>query len=53
MFEFRAPTRATRVPSGPDWLPQIKLDGYRILVIRENDRARLITRGGYWADRYP
>jgi ATP-dependent DNA ligase len=54
MFEFSLPTRATIVPSGPDWLHEIKFDGYRLRLERDGDRVGLITRGGYnWADRYP
>src|SRR5438309_379018 len=48
------PTRGTEVPSGPDWLHEIKYDGYRLLVQREGKRVRLLTRSGYdWTDRYP
>jgi len=37
----------------PDWLREVKYDGYRLRVERDSDRVRLITRGGYnWADRY-
>jgi bifunctional non-homologous end joining protein LigD len=54
MFEFCLPTRSTSVPNTPDWLHEIKYDGYRLRVERDGDRVRLITRGGYnWADRYP
>jgi ATP-dependent DNA ligase len=54
MFQFCLPTRATAVPSGPDWLHEIKYDGYRLRVERDGDRVRLITRGDYnWSDRYP
>jgi len=53
-FEFCIPTRGIKVPSSPDWLHEIKYDGYRMIVIREDDRVRLITRGGYnWSKRYP
>jgi ATP-dependent DNA ligase len=42
------------VPSGPEWLHEIKYDGYRLRLERDGDRVRLVTRGGYnWADRYP
>jgi ATP-dependent DNA ligase len=53
-FEFCLPTNATKVPAGPDWLHEIKQDGFRIRVERDGDRVRLITRGGYdWTKRYP
>ena len=53
-FDFCIPTRGTKVPSTPDWLHEIKYDGYRLRVERDGDRARLITRNGYdWTDRYP
>jgi hypothetical protein len=42
------------VPTGSDWLHEIKYDGYRLMVIRKQDRVRLISRGGHdWADRFP
>ncbi|WLB66000.1 RNA ligase family protein [Bradyrhizobium japonicum] len=53
-LEFALPVKAKVVPSGPDWLHEIKHDGYRMMVIREHARVRLITRGGLdWTDRYP
>jgi ATP-dependent DNA ligase len=53
-FEFCLPTRSTIVPRGPDWLHEVKYDGYRLRVERDGERVRLITRGGYnWTDRYP
>src|SRR5215470_9087957 len=53
-FEFCIPTRGIEVPSSPDWLHEIKYDGYRLRVERDGDRVRLITRGGYnWSKRYP
>jgi ATP-dependent DNA ligase len=53
-FDFCVPTRATIFPSGPDWLHEIKYDGYRLRLERDGDRVRLITKGGYnWTDRYP
>jgi ATP-dependent DNA ligase len=33
--------------SSPDWLHEIKYDGYRLRVERNGDRVRLIMRGGY------
>ena len=45
------PTRGTKVPAGPDWIHEIKHDGYRLIVQREGKRVRLLTRRGYdWSD---
>ena len=54
MYEFCLPTRSTSVPTGPEWLHEIKFDGYRLIVQRSGDRVRLFTRGGYdWTRHYP
>jgi bifunctional non-homologous end joining protein LigD len=48
------PSRGTKVPSDPDWIHEIKHDGYRLIVQREGKRVRLFTRNGYdWSDQYP
>jgi len=48
------PTRGTAVPSHPDWIHEVKHDGFRMIVARDNERVRLYTRGGYdWTKRYP
>lgn len=53
-FKPCIPTRGTNVPAGPDWLHEIKHDGYRLIVVRDHDRVRLFTRNGYdWSNRYP
>ena len=53
-FRICIPTRGTEVPARPDWLHEIKYDGYRLRVERDGDRVRLITRNGYdWTKRYP
>jgi bifunctional non-homologous end joining protein LigD len=53
-FEFCIPTIGTTVPSGADWLHEIKYDGYRLRLERDGERVRLITKGGYdWTMRYP
>ena len=42
------------MPAGPDWIHEIKHDGYRLTVHREGNRVRLFTRNGHdWTDRYP
>jgi bifunctional non-homologous end joining protein LigD len=54
LFEPCIPTRAAKVPAGPDWLREIKHDGYRLIVQRQDKRVRLFTRNGHdWTDRYP
>jgi bifunctional non-homologous end joining protein LigD len=54
MYDFCIPTSGTSVPAGPDWLHEIKFDGYRLRVERNGDRVRLITKGGYdWTKRFP
>jgi len=48
------PTTAPRPLDGPEWLHEIKHDGYRLIARRDGDDIRLITRGGHdWSDRYP
>ena len=39
------PTRADKPPVGPDWIHEIKHDGYRMIVRKKDDRVRLFTRG--------
>jgi ATP dependent DNA ligase domain len=48
------PSPADRPPSGPDWIHEIKLDGFRMMVRRDPAGVRLLTRNGYnWTDRFP
>ena len=43
-----------KVRSGPQWVHEIKHDGYRLQDRRDGDRVHLFTRRGFnWADRYP
>ena len=43
-----------RPPSGPFWVHEIKHDGYRLMVRRDDGRVRCFTRNGHdWADRFP
>ncbi|ARQ58969.1 ATP-dependent DNA ligase protein [Rhizobium sp. Kim5] len=44
----------TAAPSGPDWIFEIKWDGYRLAVHRDHGKVRIITRGGHdWTHRFP
>jgi hypothetical protein len=48
------PSPAERPPSGPDWVHEIKHDGFRMMVRRDAAGVRLLTRNGHdWSDRYP
>ena len=42
-FDFCLPTKATTVPDTPDWLHEVKYDGYRLRLERDGDRVRPIT----------
>jgi bifunctional non-homologous end joining protein LigD len=54
LYGFSFPTKADKVPAGSDWVHEIKYDGYRMMLLREQDRVRLISRGGHdWAKRFP
>jgi len=38
---------------GPDWAFEVKWDGYRLAVHRDDRGVRVITRGGFdWTDRF-
>ena len=53
---FIEPARAaaaTVPPSGPEWVHEIKMDGYRVQVRLEGGRVTLSTRGGLdWTARF-
>jgi bifunctional non-homologous end joining protein LigD len=41
-------------PSGPQWVHEIKLDGFRVAARIDNGRVQLLTRTGLdWTDKYP
>jgi ATP-dependent DNA ligase len=47
------PSPSPRRPEGPEWLHEIKHDGFRIMARRDGAGIRLITRGGYdWSSRF-
>jgi len=48
------PSQVERPPAGPDWLHEIKHDGFRLLARRGAERVRLFTRNGHdWTERFP
>jgi ATP dependent DNA ligase domain len=43
-----------QVPDTPSWIHEIKFDGFRIRVVRDDAKVRLFTTNGQdWTDRYP
>jgi len=40
------PLPVEKPPSGPQWLHEIKLDGYRMAARIDNGRVQLLTRTG-------
>jgi len=48
------PIKASKPPSSPDWVHEIKHDGYRRIVRRDGPIVRLYTRNAYdWTVRLP
>ena len=56
MPRFRPPqlaTLSTTPPSGPEWLHEIKFDGYRVLAAMAGGSAKLYTRSGLdWTEKF-
>jgi len=47
-------TLVTDAPDGPEWLHEIKYDGYRLLARIEDGGVRLLTRNGLdWTAKFP
>jgi DNA ligase D-like protein (predicted ligase) len=43
-----------KAPSGPQWLHEIKLDGFRMAARIDRGQVKLLTRTGLdWSDKYP
>ena len=48
------PTNGHAVPTGPQWVYEIKHDGYRFICRRDGDRVRVFSRrGNDHTDRAP
>jgi ATP dependent DNA ligase domain len=53
-FELCLPRPAEKPPSGPEWIHEIKHDGFRLIAHREASDVWLITRNGRdFSDRFP
>jgi bifunctional non-homologous end joining protein LigD len=49
---FCLPMAKKVVPAGPDWIHEIKYDGYRLRVERDGNRVRLLSKSMDLTDRY-
>ena len=48
------PTIVEKPPSGPEWIHEIKWDGYRISVYVDAGQVTIRSRRGYdWTVRFP
>jgi ATP-dependent DNA ligase len=48
------PTYTKQLPSGADWLDEIKHDGFRVIARKEGKRVKLYSRAGNdLTDRFP
>jgi ATP-dependent DNA ligase len=48
------PTRVSKPPVEPQWIHEIKHDGYHLIARKREGRVRLFTRRGFdWTEHYP
>ena len=53
-FEYCKPITAKAVPAGPDWIHEVKYDGYRGRIVRDGRDVKLLSKSGLdWAWRFP
>lgn len=52
--EVQLATLVDGLPTGKEWIHEIKFDGYRLLCFVSGGKARLISRNGKdWTDKFP
>lgn len=52
--DFQLATLTAEVPAGPEWIHEIKYDGYRLQAVRNAADIRLLTRNNLdWTERFP
>ena len=48
------PIKASKPPASPDWVDEIKHDGYRLIVRRDGPTVRLYTSNAFdWTAKLP
>ena len=48
------PTLVSKAPTGPEWVHEIKWDGYRVSAYIDHGQVTIRTRRGHdWTDRFP
>ncbi|MBR1196618.1 DNA ligase [Bradyrhizobium sp. AUGA SZCCT0240] len=53
-FEYCKPISAKAVPTGLDWIHEVKYDGYRGRVARDGRNVKLLSKSGLdWTWRFP
>lgn len=53
-FEYCKPVLAKTVPTGPNWIHEVKYDGYRGRIVRDGRDVKLLSKSGLdWAWRFP
>ena len=51
--EIELATLADAVPQGPDWVHEVKFDGYRTLTVIDHGQVTMYSRSGLdWTDKY-
>ena len=52
-FEYCKPVLAKAVPTGPDWIHEVKYDGYRGRIVRDGKVVKLLSKRARLGWRFP